>query len=262
MDPIEKEVLSCNYSYHSEPFYLNYRDGLPSYLFRLQTEGYCHALIEGRMTRIEAGDLLLYKPGDAYELRMEANTAGKVASGDYFLICDGEWVREWWERTLRPQQTSIDVNESLLSLWRQIIRENRRMEGRNTELAHYLLCSLCLCFDQALEETVTSSHPFAVSRMKRFIEENASDAFKVEDVAWHAQLSVSRTAHLFKESYGESIMQYALKVRLAMAVNQMKYSKHTLEHIAQSCGLGSYPYFHRVFKERYGITPRLYRRTM
>lgn len=262
MNPIEQEVLSCNYSYHSEPFNMNHRNGLPSYLFRLQTEGYCHALVEGRITRIEAGCLLLFKPGDVYDLRMEANTAGKVASGDYFLICKGEWVKQWWGRTVKPQRTNIDVSDNLLSLWRQIIRENRRMEGRNTELTHYLFCSLCLYFDQALEETITLSHPFAVLRMKRFIEENASDAFKVKDVASHAELSVSRTAHLFKQSYGETIMQYALKVRLAMAVNQMKYSKHTLEHIAQSCGLGGYPYFHRVFKERYGLTPRLYRRNM
>jgi AraC family transcriptional regulator of arabinose operon len=32
-----------------------------------------------------------------------------------------------------------------------------------------------------------------------------------------------------------------------------------LERIAESAGFGSYTYFHRVFRSKYGISPKQYR---
>lgn len=257
---MQTELLSCNYSYHSSPFSSSARQGVSSYLFRMQSEGFCAALVDGKMTRIESGDLLLYKPGDPYELQIVGDGNTTVASGDHYLYCQGEWINEWWARSVKSQRTSIDLHDGILSLWRQLILENRRVGEKNSELSGYLLRSLCLSFDRAMGETrFLPNRPFTASRMKRYIEEHATHVFKVEDVARHVQLSISRAAHLYKDTYNETMIQYAVKVRLAMAVERMKYSSSTLEHIAVSCGLGSYPYFHRVFKQRYGASPQLYR---
>ncbi|MDF2961258.1 MAG: transcriptional regulator (AraC/XylS family) protein [Paenibacillus sp.] len=67
-------ILTCGYSYHSQKFHNSHNDGVPSYLFRLQTEGCSYALVDGKMTLIETGDLLLFKPGDSYDLRIEEHT--------------------------------------------------------------------------------------------------------------------------------------------------------------------------------------------
>jgi AraC family transcriptional regulator of arabinose operon len=40
----------------------------------------------------------------------------------------------------------------------------------------------------------------------------------------------------------------------------MKYTSLTLEQIAEDCGFGTYPYFHRVFHKKYGVAPGIYRR--
>lgn len=94
----------------------------------------------------------------------------------------------------------------------------------------------------------------------RYIEEHATTVFKVEDVAKHAGLSVSRSVHLFKSAVGKTIMEYTQEIRLAAALERMKYTTHTLEQIAEDCGFGTYPYFHRVFKKKYGVAPGMYRR--
>ena len=54
------------------------------------------------------------------------------------------------------------------------------------------------------------------------------------------------------------MIQYAMDIRLALALERMNYSKLTLNQIAESSGFGSYAYFHRVFRERFGMSPSQY----
>lgn len=249
-------LLSCSFSYHVQDFHIN-EYILPTYLFRLQTEGVAHALVDGELTKVEPGDLLLYHPGDRYELRIEG------ASGDYFLFCSGVWIDEWWKKSPRAQLSHLQVSEELIVFWKLLILERRRLTKENGELLSYLLQAFCIQIDRALRESGSvKPHRFIVTRMKRYIEKMATQPLKVSEVATHVRLSASRAAHLFKEIQGESIMQYALRVRLSMAAERMKFTALTLEQIAESCGLGSYPYFHRVFKAHYGASPRAYRRSL
>ncbi|MFE5319818.1 helix-turn-helix domain-containing protein [Paenibacillus sp. NPDC056579] len=258
------QILSCGYSYHSQRFQTGHNDVMRAYLFRLQTEGYCQAMVNGAMTRIETGDLLLYQPGDIYDLRVDEHTnkLGQtlISSGDYYIICKGEWLEAWWRKSKKPQKVRIAAYEKLLILWRQIILEKRRIEDENKELSDYLLRALCLHIDRAVTETRTlHGSSFLASRMKSFIEEHAILPFKIEDVAAHVGLSVSRAVHLFKECFGKTMIQYALEIRLSTSIERMNYSSMTLEQIAETSGFGSYTYFHRVFREKYGISPKEFR---
>jgi AraC family transcriptional regulator, arabinose operon regulatory protein len=261
LDRLDTVILSCGYSYHIEPFTTGGRRPLGTFLFRLQADGASRAYVHEDMADIRAGELLLYKPGDIYELSVEPGEDGKVSSGDYYMICHGSWIQSWWEGMPRPTHVRIGTDEQIISLWRHIIVEKRRSGEHQSELGGYLLRSLCLCLDQALKVAVGEpKQSFMAFRMKRFIEEHAASPFTVDQVAGQTGLSSSRAAHLFKETFGQSIMQYAQQVRLSMAVERMKYSTLTLDQIADSCGMGSYPFFHRVFKEKFGITPSVYRK--
>ncbi|GAA4857431.1 hypothetical protein GCM10023310_40730 [Paenibacillus vulneris] len=261
---MQSQILSCGYSYHSQKFQTGHREKMKHYLFRLQTEGFCQAWVNGTMSGVETGDLLLYQPGDVYDLKIDEHTnkLGQtlISSGDYYIMCKGEWLEAWWRKSKKPQKVRIAAAERLLSLWRQIILEKRRIEDENKELSDYLLKALCLYIDRAITETRTlHGSSFLASRMKSFIEEHAILPFKVEDVAQHVGLSVSRAVHLFKECFGKTMIQYTLEIRLSTSIERMNYTDMTLEQIAETSGFGSYSYFHRVFREKYGISPKAFR---
>ncbi|MGM0875247.1 MAG: AraC family transcriptional regulator [Bacillota bacterium] len=251
-------IFLCGYSYHTQRFHSQHKSGFPGYLFRLQTEGVCEVVVNGRKMELEKGNLLLIKPGEYYELLVKENQN----SGDYYLACEGAWVNEWWSRSIKPAVSCIDLDGKLLTLWRHIIIEKRRPSSKeNDELTDYLLRSLCLSLDRAVNETTSSfSHPYTVTRMMRYIEEHATTVFKIEEVAVHAGLSISRAGHLFKNSVGKTMVEYAQEIRLSVAIERMEYTTMTLEHIAETCGFGTYPYFHKVFKKKYGVAPGTYRR--
>ncbi|MFN7252611.1 MAG: AraC family transcriptional regulator [Anaerobacillus sp.] len=256
---MSSHIRFCSYSHHTKGYSSQEdKSGLPGYLFRLQTEGDCEIIVNKRKFNIKKGDLFLAKPGDLYEIRIDGNQI----SGDYNLLCEGSWLDEWWNRSHKRTVSQIGLDEKLLTLWRHLtIEERRPLTEKNNELSSYLLKALCLTIERAIDETSpTVSRPFTVTRMLRYIEEHATTAFKVEDVAQFSGLSVSRALHLFKSSVGKTMIEYALEIRLSTALNQMKYTPMTLEHIAENCGFGTYPYFHRVFKKKYGVSPGEYRR--
>ncbi|WP_409342191.1 helix-turn-helix domain-containing protein [Paenibacillus sp. MBLB4367] len=268
MNPPVLNVLMCSYSYHSQRFHIKQEnEGLKNYLFRLQTEGHAKALVNGVMTPLQAGDLLLYRPGMPYSLLVDEHEHDRrgpsASSGDYYLYCQGTWVDDWWNRSPKQVKTRIDLDDKLLSVWRMILTEKLKFEESNEELVGYLFRSLCLMLDKAIVPApALKGTLFTAARMKSYIEEHATTPLKIEDIARHVSLSVSRAVHLFKECYGKSMIQYTLEIRLSIARERMAYSMMTLEQIAESCGFGSYSYFHRIFRDKHGVTPTEYRNTL
>ncbi|MCE7793939.1 AraC family transcriptional regulator [Salipaludibacillus sp. CUR1] len=252
------EVGFCGYSHHKKGYQDQRQSGLTSYLFRLQIEGTATITHHHKTYPISKGDLFLGKPGDPYRIF----TPGNQDSIDYHIFCQGSWIDQWWESSRLPAITNLHLDEKLLGLWRHLtIEERRPKQEKNPDLARYLLQALCLSIEQSINDVSHKvDRPFNVTQMMRYIEEQATTSFKVEDVAAHVNLSVSRAVHLFKEHTGQTIIQYALDIRLATALNQMQYSSMTLEHIAENCGFNTYPYFHRVFKKHFGQSPGQFRR--
>ncbi|GAB6990472.1 AraC family transcriptional regulator [Paenibacillus pini] len=257
-------ILVAGYSFHNKPFYMVEMDGVKNYLLRLQTDGRCRARIGDKMVLIEPGDLLIYSPDQPYELMIneEINPQGElsVESGDYHIFFGGEWIDEWWSKLNRPTRIKVPLNETILGLFRQIVLEQRKIANPYPEILEYYMRILCLETDRLLHEhPATTPRTYMAYKMKHYIEENASLSFKLEDVAAHAGISVSRAVHLFKETFGTSIMQYTLDVRLDMAKERIIFSPMSLETIAETSGFANYTYFHRVFRSRYGTSPRKFR---
>ncbi|WP_160720516.1 AraC family transcriptional regulator [Bacillus sp. USDA818B3_A] len=256
---MDTEILVCGYSYHRKPFILK-NEILDTFLFRLQVQGKSMVRINGNSLDMEPGNLLLLKPGDLYELKVD----GESRSGDYFILCKGTWIQDWWE-SFEPQPFNrIPLDERILSLWDHLYLENHQTLIPDNQLVDYLFRSLCLSLKRTIQGTnaVHKQPPntkFVADLIKRYIEDHFMEQFSIEDLAKNVGLSVSRASHLFKETYGITIIQSAINMRLKNAIDRMRYTPMTLEVIAESCGFGSYSYFHKAFKKRFGISPKEYR---
>lgn len=263
------EVLGAGYAYHTKFVSINQKEGIPYYLFRLQTEGHSKALVNHHLIDIYPGDLLLYRPGDAYELLIEPSTTGATGtpsgSGDYYLFCKGTWMDQWWSETKKNQKSHIPVEDGILSLWRHLVLERRRVKDDVQEISDYLVRALCLMVDRALKDSEVQTSAgnrgssITAYQMKNYIEQNATSEFTLDHVAKHIGLSVSRAVHLFKATFNQTIMEYAIEIRLSIACERILFSSLTLEQAAEAAGFNSYSYFHRAFKSRYGTSPRQFR---
>lgn len=264
----EIQVLTAAYSTHQKPFILDQKEGLTFYLFRLQTEGTCYAWMHNGYVRVDPGDLLLYQPGDAYELRVGFADAVALSpkdtfrSTDYYVMARGLWLDQWWKESIkRAKKIQVNPDDELLPIWRQLIQEKRRIRDGNKQIEDYLLRILCLSLNRVPPgRTASMGRPSYVAyRIKQFIEQHAAGPLTLQQIASEAGLSPSRASHLFKEAFGQSIMDYAIEVRLSMACEHILFGAMTLEKVAEISGFHSYSYFHRTFRARMGLSPREFR---
>lgn len=256
------QVLSAGYSFHKK-LYHGRHEPRHSYLLRIQTEGLSRTLIDGEFELLEPGDLLIVHPDANYELLIdEEDHQGerKIASGDYYIFFTGPWVHEWWEERKRPFRIKVPDEEGIIHLCRLTVVEHRRNSTESPAILDYLMRTILLTIDRLITaQRPRKGNAFLAYRIKSYIEEYAAMNFQLKDVAEHFNISVSLAVHLYKEVFGQSIMQYALEVRLNLARERIIYTNMPLELIAETSGFANYTYFHRVFRRKFGLSPKQYR---
>lgn len=259
-------VTYADYAYHYKPFQSRKRRSR-GYHIRLQVEGQSMLWLNGERLTLMPGDLTFIRPGDTAQVQFDSEPDAKgkrqLISGNYYLSCGGEWLEQWWGQTERPKVVNIPLHQNVLSIFQAIVLEHRLTKtGSGDNATAYLLRALCLVLDRIAGESPLGKENELLQiaeRMKHYVAERATHPFRLDDVAKHAGLSPSRAAHLFKSVFNQTIMEYAMEVRLSIACDRIKFTSMTLEKIAETSGFGSYTYFHRVFRAKYGISPTQYR---
>ena len=93
-----------------------------------------------------------------------------------------------------------------------------------------------------------------------FILAHLSQDLSLEDLAGQIGFSPSHFARLFRQTTGESPHRFVLSQRIERARRLLQETDDPLAHIAAECGFANQSHLTQVFKDRFGLTPRDYRR--
>lgn len=120
------------------------------------------------------------------------------------------------------------------------------------------------CFQQHLYTKGTPSDTSTrtmtqIKAITNYIEEHYTEKITLEDLATFANISIFYLSHIFKNCTGQSPNEYLNDYRLTKAANQLTTENIPILSIATECGYNNISYFNRVFKRRYGLTPKAYR---
>ena len=103
-----------------------------------------------------------------------------------------------------------------------------------------------------------SSEEAAIVRVLRYIEENYPTGSLTEiadalhyDLCWLSREIKRRTGKTFKELLQEK--------RLTQAAYFLKHTSLHVDEIGEAVGYSNLSYFHRIFQEKFGVTPKKYR---
>ncbi len=110
--------------------------------------------------------------------------------------------------------------------------------------------------DISLSTRFTSAH---YNRVLAFIRANLDKTITLHDLASEAGMSPSHFGRVFKETVGETPMQYVLSYRIEQAIRMLDDPSLPLGKIAFACGFADQAHFSRSFKQVTGKTPRKYR---
>lgn len=97
-------------------------------------------------------------------------------------------------------------------------------------------------------------------RVKRYIEEHYAEICSAEAIAAEVNLSPNYLRRKFKESTGQTILEYLTEVRLRKAAELLKTSPLKVKEISVSVGYENISYFTQLFSKEYGVTPNEYKK--
>ncbi|MFD0696609.1 AraC family transcriptional regulator [Paenibacillus sp. GCM10027628] len=93
----------------------------------------------------------------------------------------------------------------------------------------------------------------------RFMESNYQGQITVKLLASYAHLDVSYFIRTFHKIAGKTPLQYLHDLRLNAAACFLSTTKMPVQDITDAVGFQSIHYFSRLFKQRYGVSPSLWR---
>ncbi len=94
-----------------------------------------------------------------------------------------------------------------------------------------------------------------------YIEENYTHKILLEDIARREGLSMTYLSHLFKDSMGISFQNYLKEKRFEYACSLIAGTQRNILDISVSSGYSDVRYLNRQFHERFGCSPKEFRKT-
>lgn len=100
------------------------------------------------------------------------------------------------------------------------------------------------------------------AEVSEYISRHYQEPIGVEEIAHQMNMSYSYFASKFKEYYGQTCKQMIQNVRLQKAEDLLRFTEFDLSYISQETGFSDCSHLIRMFKDRYGITPKQFRKNL
>ncbi len=183
------------------------------------------------------------------------------AGGDESLVFTptNDILAELSGDALRPGAGAEASRSRVVSPATQLAAKRLRQsasEGDALELEERLLSFLRrLLADagQLADSAERKDHP-AVARAKAFLHAHLSDDPSLVQVAEAISVSPAHLTHIFHAAEGLPLYRYALRLRLAWALDRLDASE-SLTSLAMELGFSSHSHFTSAFRKAFGVSP-------
>ncbi|WP_324720839.1 helix-turn-helix domain-containing protein [Salinimicrobium sp. HB62] len=95
-----------------------------------------------------------------------------------------------------------------------------------------------------------------ISAVADEINNNIGEKRNNSELATMVGMNVNKLQKCFQQVYGKTLNEYVRDVRLSRALDMLQSKEHNINEVVYAVGLNSHSYFSRLFKEKYGISPR------
>ncbi len=230
----------------------------------LVEQGQVHHWINGLEELLEPGQLAFIRPADRHALQAAPGTGARLlnvmfrrAPADHLIARYGSelageffWASTEFPISLRlagPQrERAVNAMLSLQSSHRSLAK-----------IEHFLLSIMTHVLD-ATAQAQSPAPPWLIdaaqaAREPRVFRRGAEGMI---EAAGRSQAHVCRET---RRHLGLSPTQYVNRIRIQHAAMMLSGTEYAVAVIAQDCGFENLSYFHRLFREQYGTTPRGYR---
>ena len=212
-----------------------------------------HVYVNERSVRVDSYTCIMVAPSDLHKIEVNGVTEAKFIKlkvSEEALACDSPHT----SFVLK----AIDENDFIISLFRELMRKG----DSNAYTAHLVNAAILqITFRGEAYDCLEKGEKYRlVTEAARILHEEFTSPVYEEEVAKRISVSPQYLSKIFKQVFGIGFADYLSDIRLRYAANQLLQSEKSVTQICFECGCGNLSHFLRRFKEKYGLTPREYRK--
>ena len=98
-------------------------------------------------------------------------------------------------------------------------------------------------------------------QIRTLVSSNLSRPISLKEIASHVGMNEAAFCVFFKRHYGQTFVEYLNAQRLEYAKYLLDKGELTVTEVCYACGFNSPPYFSRVFRKSFGLSPQQYARS-
>ncbi len=225
-------------------------------------KGALHSVADGRDILLEQGDLVIYAPNQWHMQYADVDKSPSFITVTFDLAC--AYPQELINRKFTIPQSAVPVLQ-------QMLRELDRMDAFSPDM---VICLLSMLLLELLREQVApagtklrttnavNSENEIIRRAQQFISEHVREKLTVPLVARHVDVSPSYLTALFRKNLQISPGEYVRRIKLQESKQMIREDNMNFTEIAAALQYSTVHHFSRQFKDKFGITPTEYAKSV
>ncbi|MFC3198869.1 helix-turn-helix domain-containing protein [Parapedobacter deserti] len=210
---------------------------------RVIESGTCFMLFPGVWHR--------YKPDPAYGWE------------EYWVGFNGGYPRHVMSQLFHPETPFVDsgLNKELIAAFTQLLSTVSNAQIGHQQVAAGITLQIIALLNRVNQGKKNQDDPESVWVSKAILrlQTELGNNVRMEDLVEEFPISYSKFRKSFKRLTGKSPNQYHLDLRLDKAEELLKSTKLTVKEIGYYTGFDSPYYFSRLFKKKFGVSPKIFR---
>lgn len=221
--------------------------------------------IDGRQVKVGTGDLVIYNSDIIHD-----ETTGPNAPLAWYCIAvsgvnqPGLRPNALVRDGIRPIFQTGDLFESMQMLCKLMFDQLANDRPGNVVTSYHLTQALLAMAwqvvhrDEPASDANLDEEPLA-QRVILYLDNHYTEEINLQDLALAFNVSTFYLAHVFKDCYGYSPMQYILRRRIGEAQSLLITTDLPITEIAARVGYGNPSHFNRQFSKYVGLSPSRYK---
>ncbi|WP_231897547.1 arabinose operon transcriptional regulator AraC [Vibrio rumoiensis] len=244
-------------------FTIDRPNGMKGFIINLTVKGQGTVFHGDDAFEVQEGDLLLFPTGVPHYYHRSEQTEEWHHRWIYFR------PRAYWNNRLKWEEcingvfitkgVQIDDQEKLNQLFLQIEALSKVEEPYVDELSLNLLEQILIRCKMNQPNLIKKRVDPRITEVVNYMAKHLNEDFSNEQLAELICLSPSRLGHLFRDEIGMTITQWRDDQRISRAKQLLVTSNYSINQISRLIGYSDPLYFSRVFKNKAGLSPKLYR---
>ena len=225
-------------------------------------QGSLHSVADGQDLLLEQGDVVIYTANQWHMQYADIGVAPRFVTISFEL--SGEDLSSLKNRKLKAPQQAVKVLQ-------QMLHEQERSDDFSSDMIIALLGQLLLVllreFNTPSQDKPKTSNSLntenrIIRRAQQYISSHLREKLSVPLVAKMVDVSPSYLTALFHKNLQISPAEYIRRLKLQESKQMIRENSMTFTEIAEALQYSTVHHFSRQFKEKFGITPTEYARSV